>query len=254
MAVSVVTSCSLVGWKQYGLKCMNTLFHHWPSEVIVHLVSEETLPLHEISKSVLGRHQFQFWPLMTDPSAREFYTAHANDKGCRGMRTGKYNFRQDAWRFSKKVFAINMIAPKSAGRLIWLDADTITLEPVPLEMLERMPPEEHGIAYLARPGYHSECGWIGYNLEIPGVRQFIARFAALYQTGEVFKLGEWHDSWVFDWLRKRMPEVTSWPIPHKNSGHPFVYSELGKYMDHLKGARKASGVSVEHPRYQRRKG
>jgi hypothetical protein len=167
---------------------------------------------------------------------------------------GKYNFRQDAWRFSKKVFAIELVATKlTGGRLIWLDADTLTFADVPLEMLQRMPPEGCGIAHLDRPGYHSECGWIAYNLDVEGVRQFITRFAALYETKEVFQLTEWHDSWVFDWLRKRTPNVKSWAIPHKNSGHPFVYSELGKYMDHLKGARKQSGISADHPRFQRRK-
>jgi hypothetical protein len=254
VSISVITSCSLDGWKRYGQRCITTLLHHWPKGIPIHIVSEDALPLHDLSKNLSAKIWLSFWPLNDNPLARDFYEQHRNTPACRGMKTNKYNFRQDAWRFSKKVFAIDLVAPKMNGRLIWLDADTVTFANVPIEFLQRMPPDDYGIAHLDRPGYHSECGWIGYNLEVQGVRQFIARFAALYYSKEVFTLKEWHDSWVFDWLRKQMPEVKSWAIPYKSSVHPFVYSELGQYMDHLKGARKQTGISHDHPRFNRRKG
>jgi hypothetical protein len=31
--------------------------------------------------------------------------------------------------------------------------------------------------------------------------------------------------------------------PHSGTTHPFINSDLGRYMDHLKGKRKSSGKS-----------
>lgn len=248
--VSVVTSCSFGGWHEYGFKCLQSMMIHWPVEIDVHLVSEDRLPVDQVQKWVKREGRLTTHPLYDNVHAKFFHEKHANDLRAKGKAKNTYDFRLDAYRFSKKVFAIElMMARVQTGRLIWLDADTVTLSPVPIEMLERMPPEGSAIAYLARmKHYHSECGWVAYNLDMEITRQFITQFSGLYHTGEVFKLKEWHDSWVFDWLRDRL-NVPSHKIPHNNTGHPFVFSELGQYMDHLKGNRKRLGMSVEHPRY-----
>lgn len=273
MPVTVVTSCSLRGWKEYGLRFVDTFHKFWPEKIALHIVSEDPLTIpNEIKK----RREIVTWDLeASDPMAKLFYTRHKDNKKCRGQlpsasgarqailmghkygvapgQSTAYNFRYDAWKFSKKPFAIKLVADCMIGggnktHLIWVDADTVTFAPVPFEMLERMPPAEFALACLDRGIYHSECGWIGYNLAHPGAHRFITEFANLYYTDQVFALKEWHDSWVFDWHRRRT-KVPSYHIPHKNSGHPFVFSELGTYMDHLKGARKTGGVSHDHPRF-----
>jgi hypothetical protein len=255
MTVTVVTSCSLAGWNSYAGKGIATLLQHWPVEANIHLVSEDKLPLENVERWVGRPDRFHFHPLLNHAEAKLFYERHADNKRCKGTAKNFYDFRLDAFRFSKKVFAIQMIAAKvQTGRLLWLDADTVTLHPVPMEMLERMPPEEFGLAYLARnDNYHSECGFVGYNLNLSETHQFINQFAGLYATDEVFKLREWHDSWVFDWTRKATG-IKGYKIPHTNHGQPFNFSELGKYLDHLKGNSKRLGMSTLHPRHVRRKG
>ena len=253
--VSVVTSCSFGGWHEYGFKCLESMLIHWPLEIDIYLVSEDKLPIEQVQKWEKREGRLISRSLYDNAHAKFFYEQHANNAKAKGKGRPTYDFRLDAYRFSKKVFAIELIAAElKVGRLIWLDADTVTLNPVPLEMLQRMPPNGSAIAYLARlDSYHSECGWVAYNLDLEITRQFITQFSGLYHSGEVFKLKEWHDSWVFDWLRKRL-NIASHKIPHNNNGHPFVYSELGQYMDHLKGNRKRLGMSTEHPRFKRRKG
>lgn len=258
--VSVITSCSLGGWNAYGQKGVMSMLEHWPKEITFHLVSEDTLPIECTKKWTQGQpNRLIFWNLNEYEPAREFYTRHATNMRAQGKESrnrSAYDFRLDAYRFSKKVFALRMVSRNmQGGRLLWLDADTHTLYPVPLELLRRLPPDKHHIAFLDRPGYHSECGFVGYNLNYTNTQGFLERFAQLYASDEVFKLKEWHDSWVFDWLRKHMAaDIRGYAIPHKNRSHPFVYSELGQYCDHLKGNRKALGISTEHPRFKRTKG
>jgi hypothetical protein len=253
--IHVITSCSRAGFEKYGRKAIETLHRFWPQDIPLHLVSEDLLALSpEIGdhRKVIyyNLHQSSVW-------ANEFHVKHKDNPRAHGRGAGfsvkhqdqkkGYSFRHDAYKFSKKVFAIELVARSiGSGRLIWLDADTVTFAGVPRDMLERLPPAEYPIACLDRPGYHSECGFIGYNLDHPDAMRFITEFAALYWGGRVFELQEWHDSWVFDWLRKSLG-IHAYGIPHRNPSHPFVHSELGRYMDHMKGARKDHGVSHDHP-------
>lgn len=252
--VSIITSCSLKGWHDYGQKGVATLLQYWPKELTVHLVSEDELPWQQLPL-VDQPNRLAFWNLNDFEPAKKFYEQHASNDKAKGIsknpRHGGYDFRLDAYRFSKKVFALRMVSQNMyGGRLLWLDADTTTLVDVPLELLQRLPPNDYHVAYLDRgQGYHSECGFVGYNLNYPSTREFLIKFASLYETGEVFSLKEWHDSWVFDWLRKNQ-QLRCYAIPHSNAAHPFVYSELGQYIDHLKGSRKARGLSPEHPRFK----
>lgn len=255
-SVHVVTSCSLDGWDRYGYKCLSSLLPAWPKEINVHIVSEDHLPLEQVARFEGRTDRLTFHPLYNYGPAKNFFERHKDNNSAKGKAAHMYDFRRDAYRFSKKVFAIKLVSMLlPAGRLLWLDADTVTLHPVPLELLHRLPPDDYDIAFLDRSKlrYHSECGFVGYNLNRASTREFIAKFVQLYETDEVFKLKEWHDSWVFDWLRKSNGNKC-YPIPYTNITHPFNYSELGKYMDHLKGARKKLGISVEHPRLKRTKG
>jgi hypothetical protein len=257
-AVTVVTSCSLSGWEQYGYKALMSMGLHWPKKAEYFFVSENTMPSDMLS-NVKKHLPLTVLNLLDYKKAHDFYDRHKADAKVFGRhhstRSG-YNFRRDAWKFSKKVFAISMVTNnRPYGRLIWLDADTLTHRPVPMELLHRLPPDDFHIAYLDRSKlrYHSECGFVAYNLNHVETLEFITYFTNLYATDEVFKLSEWHDSWVFDYARAQT-KVRGWPIPYTDIRHPFNYSELGKYMDHLKGNRKNLGVSTEHPRYIRKKG
>ena len=257
--VTVVTSCSIEGWNKYGRKCLASMGQFWPKEAIYYLITEDRdlIPEDEVYRYTKSL-DFQLLPLSASSQAVNFYARHANNATCKGMgnRPRGYDFRRDAWRFSKKVFAIQLaMGLHPYGRLIWLDADTITLKPVPIELLRRLPPEGSDIAYLDRSKirYHSECGFVGYNLNNPATINFISAFASLYATDKVFELKEWHDSWVFDWLRVQT-EIKNHQIPFTDFRHPFNFSELGQYMDHMKGRRKDEGLSTEHPRFTRRKG
>lgn len=259
--ITVVTSCSRSGWETYGRRFVETFLEYWPEDVALHLVTED-LPGDAIT-SVKWKRDFSVWALWkASPAARAFHERHDTNALARGTErrpehvgwTPKkaqagYNFRYDAYRFAKKVFAIELIARHTAaGRLFWVDADVATFAPAPREVLEKLLPVDKALSCLDRGElYHSECGFVGYGLDHAATRPFIEAFAKLYAADEVFALQEWHDSWVFDWLRRRM-KVPTYAIPHCSRSQPFANSELSRFADHAKGANKAIGRTPKEKR------
>jgi hypothetical protein len=85
------------------------------------------------------------------------------------------------------------------------------------------------------------------NLVNPNTKNFLKRFQRMYDDAEngIFKLDEWHDSYVFDAVRKQcvLKELDWSSHLITGEGHPLINSEWGAYLDHLKGARKDQGRS-----------
>jgi hypothetical protein len=69
----------------------------------------------------------------------------------------------------------------------------------------------------------------------------------MYDNAEsgIFTLAEWHDSYVFDAVRKRhaLRELNWTAHLQMGEGHPLINCEWGAYIDHLKGERKSLGKS-----------
>ena len=164
-----------------------------------------------------------------------------------GRVNGTYDMRFDAVRFAHKVYAIAVAAERcDADVLVWLDADTVTHEPVTAGWLDGLIGGAD-IACLLRSAKYTECGFVMYRLNDKG-REFIRRFVGLYDSGALFRLAEWHDSFAFDHVRIEMQEkdgltVASLSGEAAHRGHPFVNCDLASVMDHCKGSRKAAGRS-----------
>lgn len=243
--MAVVTSCSASGWKEYGRRFFDSFLEYWPKAIPLYVVSEDDLQLPDGERHVFLRLEHEFLERHKDNLRAQGRVQMPGDVRWKA-NSPDYNFRYDAFRFSKKVFAIQMASrrPKH-GVLFWVDADVVTHAAVPMEFLDWIMPRDKAIACLDRgETYHSECGFVGYNLDHDLGPQFIDEFANLYASDEVFRLQEWHDSWVFDWLRRRLGTPTS-RIAHCSRHQPFINSKLGRYMDHLKGSTKKLGRSPE---------
>jgi hypothetical protein len=71
----------------------------------------------------------------------------------------------------------------------------------------------------------------------------------MYDQDRIFDEAEWHDSYIWDVIRRRFQPSNRFfnlnvkQIQGRLSGHPFINSELGLYMDHAKGERKQHGHS-----------
>ena len=128
-----------------------------------------------------------------------------------------------------------------------MDGDTVCHSVITLADLERMCPSDRDLCFLGRQGKYSECGLYAMNLDRPAVKTFLQKFQRMYDDAEqgIFTLKEWHDSYVFDAVRKQCNLVELDWSGHliTGEGHPLINCEWGAYLDHLKGARKDMGRS-----------
>ena len=254
MKYTVITTFHDQGLKQYGQRMIDTFERHWPREVDLVVYAENCRP--RSSRSNVQTIDL----LSTSTDLQQFVERHKNNPLAHGQSTPdkqidpKKQFRWDAVRFAYKVFSIALAASTvKTDWLVWLDADTLTHSPVPISGLSALCPADSMISYLGRgETYHSECGWVAYNLNNPQTQQFIKDFVDMYNKDEIFKLDEWHDSYVWDVVRRRycgtnkFYNLNTVPNTRGLAGHPFINSALGLYMDHVKGKRKNKGSSFSH--------
>lgn len=247
MKYAVITTFHQPGLSQYAQTMIDTFEQYWPDSVDLYCYAENCTPkTTKPNVHVLDLHQ-------QSPDLVEFKEKYRNIPWANGMQmkeTGlnfeANNFKWDAVRFSNKVFTvIDAVRNTTADWVIWLDADSKTHSPVTEQFLQQVCPENHFVSYLGRRAkYHSECGWVAYNVRHPDAAQFVTDWRNLYMSGQLFDLKEFHDSFVFDVLRTQYQERgtpfynLSPELPGKGPGHPFIASQLGTVMDHMKGFRR----------------
>ena len=173
------------------------------------------------------------------------------------------DFRYNVFRFAYKVYAIKKsFSYIKANNLIWLDADIKTHKKIPNTFLEKLISDEHYLSYLGRSHIktvhlnYSECGFLIFNTKHPLHSLFWKEMMLMYDNGGLFELSEWHDSYIFDHVRKKLEKkyllkninITDFGIVDIESeidDHIFVLSILGEFMDHKKGERKSIKWSPE---------
>ena len=274
MKIKVITSYKPGTWEAYSRKGIESMAEQFPKNIDIVVYAEEPKPKCKYER-------IQWIDLNTaEPELFKFKNRHKNDpvangelqeipggvrrpaelktKGGKDATKGSYLWA--AVRFANKVFCVvnGVRNADDYDYVIWIDADTFTFRPVPIKFFESLLPSDTMITYLGREnpklndgGKYPECGFVGYNLKHPEIQNFVNDWEKLYVTDEVFKLLEWHDSYVFWYLTKKYKKESPYPIKFNDIGywkgvkghHVFVNSELGQYMDHMKGSRKKEGKS-----------
>ncbi len=273
MKIKVITSYKPGCWEQYGKKGIESMAEQFPKEVDIVVYAEEPKPECKYDR-------IQWIDLNTaEPELFKFKNRHNNDpvangeldeieggvrrpeelktKGGKDATKGSYLWA--AVRFANKVFCVvnGIRNSKDYDYVVWIDGDTFSFRPIPIDFFKNLLPVDTMLTYLGREnpklndgGKYPECGFVGYNLKHPEIQNFIDDWEKLYITDEVFKLLEWHDSYVFWHLSKqyrrerniKVNDIGYWK--GVKGHHVFVNSELGKYMDHMKGKRKKTGSSA----------
>ena len=271
MKIKVITSYKPGTWKSFAKRGIHSMAEKFPKDVDIFLYCEEQKP-----QDVNNRIQC-IDLIKAEPELFNFKNKYKDDPVANGKLTqipdgvrrsntlqgldkDKESFLWDAVRFSNKVFCIiNAVRnSKDYDYVLWIDADTFTFRPVPLDFFQNLLPHDTMLTYLGREnptlndgGVYPECGFVGYNLRHPEIQNFITDWENLYKTGEVFDILEWHDSFVFWHLSKiyrKNKNIKVHDIGYQKGvkgHHVFINSELGLYMDHFKGKRKSRGTSAK---------
>jgi hypothetical protein len=252
MKFSVVTTFNSTGYQSYGKRMIETFAQNWPGNVDL-LVYTEGCNIESTTPNVKVFDLEQASPaLVTFKNTWRGIPKANGDVSLdpvRGKRkdSGK-GFKWDAVRFAHKVYAIFAAATESkTDWLLWMDADMVCHSAITISDIKRLCPSDKDICFLGRKNKYTECGLYAMNLQSPRIQNFLKQFQQYYDQAEqgIFTLDEWHDSFVFDAVRKQHQLVELDWSGHlvSGEGHPLINSEWGAYLDHLKGSRKNLGRS-----------
>lgn len=261
MKYAVVTTFHPDGLKKYAQRMIDGFCENWPKEVTLHIYPENCNP------RINDHEHVTLFDLASVQPLTEFKNKWKNVPKANGdisadpirnrRKDARKEFKWNAVRFAHKVYAIFHCAKTTnADILLWMDADTICHSPISISDIERLCPQDVDLGYLGRKGKYSECGLYSLNLRSPATQNFLKRFQEFYDNAEsgIFTLDEWHDSFVFDAVRRTMRlKELNWsehlgdlrPGPNNSvgEGHPLINCEWGAWLDHLKGERKDLGRS-----------
>lgn len=246
MKVKIITSLNTKLYYKYGEKMIQSFLSKWPEnyELAIYYDDDHEMIFDHLNK--VERIKTYNLNLYT-PDLIDFINRHKD----RPDQQNPLELHLGAVRFAYKTFSIIHGTTKNDCDLaVWLDADVVTHTTIPENFIENLHPSNSHVSYLGRANNYSECGFVIYNTQHPYHKEFMDVWRRMYTTDEVFKLPQWHDSYVFDCIRIALEKqyniinnnLTPWG---KDYDHVFINSMLGDYMDHLKGDRKASGKSKQ---------
>jgi len=250
--ISVVTTFHQKGYELYGQRMIDTFVKNWPQDVTLYVYAENCL-VNSPAKNVIVLDSHQNLPNLVAFKNRwgNIPKANGDISGVPRLAARKDShkpFKWDAVRFSNKVYAVFHCATIcNSDILLWMDADTVCHSPISYEQILDLCPADRDLCFLGREGKYSECGLYSLNLNSNSAKLFLNNFQNMYDDAEngIFQLEEWHDSFVFDEVRRRTQlKELNWSAGLiKGEGHPLINSIWGTFLDHLKGDRKNQGRS-----------
>lgn len=264
MDLTVITTFHKAGYELYGKRMIETFIKNWPKQVKLYVYAEdcevvETAPnlivkdLHASSPELVSfKEKWKGVPKANGDVSSDPIRSKRKDAG--------KGFKWHAIRFSHKVYSIFACAKECDTEwLMWMDADNVCHSPITTEKLSSFLPHDSDLCFLGREGKYTECGLYAMRLTNDSTKQFLKEFQRVYDDAEngIFTMAEWHDSFVFDEVRKKFSlNELNWSAGLiKGEGHPLINSEWGAYLDHLKGSRKQLGKSKRQDlRVQRKEG
>jgi hypothetical protein len=262
--ITVVTTFHQPGLEKYGQRFLDSFAERVDKRIKLLVYAEDCSPVN------LDASQITVFDAKEElPKLNAFKERWRNDPKANGIppaeikarrpRDWHKKFKWDAIRFANKTYAVFDACEKSTDWCVWMDADSYIHSDWSYEDFIELLPENKWITYVGRgKGSQTwpECGFYGLNLNNHQCNAFLKEFERMYEDAEngIFKLEEWHDSYVFGEILNNMkvhnPSVLDYSADMYlkeaktgGGGHPLINGPLGKFMDHMKGGRKDQGKS-----------
>lgn len=246
--VLYITTFNKYLYEKYAYRFIDT-FEKVEGDLIIY--SEENLSyLQEKIPQAKIVNSFQLVPEMVDFIKR-------NSK--RNMADKKRGFFFDGIRFCYKVFAVThagMNLPEYKY-MVWVDADCFFKNELTFNDLNKFIKPNTLMSYLGRNKQYSECGFLIFNLDHEYCYDYLRSMKKMYTKNTIYTLPEWHDSYVWDYVRKKFEKrhgIKNYSISgHDKDGHVLLKTKLYHYIDHLKGPLKAAGSSDKKVKKNKKK-
>jgi hypothetical protein len=211
----------------YAKDCLSTLEKHFPGKIVAY-----------IEGGSYDHPKVEFRDFWAINGVKDYLEKLKRHPGGDGVLNGKYDFRYDANKFCRKVFAQDAVFDEDQY-VFWFDADCIVKKPIPEPLLVSL--VEKPFAYLGRgANSYTETGWLGFNTKHRDFSAFRGKYLPYFTTGRIFsQLKGWHDCIAFDYAREGIEGNNLTP---RGMAMDSVIqdSPIGKYVAHLKGPRKFS--------------
>lgn len=227
-----VTSFGPSGYDLYGKAFIESFIKWVELPLVVYVEGEDNIPdfCHPL---VQYKDLFAVRGMLDVLNLTNFHAARGRIWG-----EQEIDYRFNVHRFCRKSFAqidmAHQMVSKGVRNFFWLDADIV------FNNTFKLPPlGDDFMVYLGRRGGHSCSSLVGWNLSFPNWEQFFDKYWALYVTGTIFALPEWHDAFVIEWLRKEF-EVPSRDLAANIETSPLcnVFDLVFPSARHKKGGLK----------------
>jgi len=261
-AITVVTTFHPEGYSQYGQRFLESFAKRVDKRIKLIVYAEDVKPDNPDPTRIEILDARETLPKLNAFKERWKDVPKANgvppdDIKRKRPRDWHKEFKWNAVRFANKVYAVFDACERSKGWCVWMDADTFVHSDWTYEQFKELLPENAYITYVGRgKGSQTwpECGFYGLNLNHPVCYSFLEDFERMYEDAEngIFKLEEWHDSYIFGEILKKYTQFPSHDYSAEmylreaktgGGGHPLINGPLGKWIDHMKGGRKSKGKS-----------
>ena len=261
-SITVVTTFHKPGMDLYGQRFMASFAERVDKRIKLIVYAEDCYPSNPDPDQITVLDQREALPKLVDFKAHWKNVPKANgippDNIKQRRKDWNKEFKWNAVRFANKVYAVfDACARRTGDWVVWMDADSFIHSEWSYDNFKKLLPNNTYITYVGRgKGSQTwpECGFYGINLNHPVAHSFMEDFERMYEDAEngIFKLEEWHDSYVFGELLKKYSEFPSHDYSAEmylkeaktgGGGHPLINGPLGQWMDHMKGGRKAQGKS-----------
>lgn len=163
----------------------------------------------------------------------------------RDNNDSKRGFLYQGIRFCHKVFAVTHAGVnfKNYKYIIWFDADMIFKKSFDLNLIEtKLIKKETMMSHLGRANYHSECGFLVFNMKHNKTIDYFREMRRMYTSDDIYKEKEWHDSYIWDVVRRKFEnkfKVKNFNLTDNTRINDVIGSIfLNEYFYHLKGKRK----------------
>ena len=237
MNIEIITSFNQHYYDLIGKDCVDTWLKYWPKELTLTCYVEEfRLPDHprlkQISFDVFGPEYYEFQSTSNKQVQK---------------------FAKKAWSF------IHAMENSTADRIVWLDADVLSVEHLPLELLQNILPSNvlstHlGVTYTTAkdgsPGrwFVPETGFFAVNTHHQQFKEFASEYKRHYVERDNSMLRRFYDNDVYGYVFEKLKAPGNDLCKDFTKGYktPLRHTVLGPYIEHYKAKHSKHLFSLEN--------
>jgi hypothetical protein len=237
MNIEIITSFNQRYYDLIGKDCVETWLKYWPKELTLTCYVEEFyLPEHPRLK------QISF-----DVFKPEYYEFQSTSN------KQVQKFAKKAWSF------IHAMENSTADRIVWLDADVLSVDHLPLKLLQDVLPSDvlsthMGVTYTtAKDGslgrwFVPETGFFAVNTHHPQFKEFASEYKRHYVERDNSMLRRFYDNDVYGYVFEKLKAPGNDLCKDFTKGYktPLRHTVLGPYIEHYKAKHSKHEFSLEN--------